>query len=352
MKEKIKKRVTQKSPVEKKKTVLKPAKKVEKGRAKSRLSAKPVKKRQSVLAASQGAGLSFLDDVRVEQRKFYTGTSEAGYCKSILAGLEHKQLQASYQEDVIVLMARDPHWAYCFWDVGQKTLEQLSSRYANDFSAVRWVLRSYDITYIDFNGSNANRFFDTSIDLNVKSWYLNFGSPGTSWCVDLGFILPDGRFILVLRSNIILFPLDGPSWITDEEWMIPDDDFRRLYGMSIGLGPNISSPIGKLWQERLKKDIGSGRLASMGVSSPVKKSENIPFWLVVDAELIVYGATEPDAKVAVQGKSVKLRKDGTFTLRFALPDGKQVIPVEGISAKTGEKRVITPVVTRSTSRTP
>ncbi|MFH1691385.1 MAG: DUF4912 domain-containing protein [Candidatus Omnitrophota bacterium] len=351
MKKKIKKRVTQKSPVKKKAAVVKLAK-TEKKRAKTRLSAGPTKKRQPVLTASKGLDLSFADDVRVEETKFYTGAFEPVNRKSVLSELEHKQLQTSYQEDVIVLMARDPHWAYCFWDIKQKTLEKLSSHYANDFGVVRWVLRSYDVSYIDFNGSNANRFFDTSIDPAVKSWYLNFGSPGTSWCVDLGFILPNGRFILVLRSNIISFPLDGPSWITDEEWMIPDDDFRRLYGMSVGLGPNISSPIGKLWQERLKKDISSGSLSSMGVSSPTKKPGKIPFWLVVDAELIVYGATEPDAKVTVQGKPIQLRKDGTFTLRFAFPDGEQIISVEGISAKTGEKRVITPVVNRTTSRTP
>ena len=88
------------------------------------------------------------------------------------------------------------------------------------------------------------------------------------------------------------------------------------------------------------------------VGSPVKKPEKKPFWLVVDAELIVYGATESDAKVTVQGKPIKLRKDGTFTLRFALPDGKQEIPVVAKSAKIDETRSITPIVTRRTTRNP
>jgi hypothetical protein len=134
--------------------------------------------------------------------------------------------------------------------------------------------------------------------------------------------------------------------------MIPDDEFRRLYGMSVGLGPNVSSPVGKLWQERLKKDISSGRLASMGVSSPSKKPQVRGFWLVVDAELIVYGATEPDAHVTVQGRPLKLRKDGTFTLRFALPDGKQEIPVVAKSAHIDATRTVTPLVTRKTTRNP
>ncbi|MDD5174552.1 MAG: DUF4912 domain-containing protein, partial [Candidatus Omnitrophica bacterium] len=72
------------------------------------------------------------------------------------------------------------------------------------------------------------------------------------------------------------------------------------------------------------------------------------FWLVVNTELIVYGATEPDAKLTVQGKEIKLQPDGTFTLRFALPDGKQVIPVEATSSDGIDHRKITPVVTRKT----
>jgi hypothetical protein len=232
-------------------------------------------------------------------------------------------------------------------------MERLRKDYADDFEKSRWVLRSYDVSFINFDGTNAHRFFDTGIDLDARSWYLNLASPGTAWCVDLGFILPDGRFVMVVRSNIIALPLDGPSWVTDEEWMIPDDEFRRLYGMSVGLGPNVTSPVGKLWQERLKKDISSRGIASMGVSSPVKKGEKRrPFWLVVDAELIVYGATESDASVTVQGRPIKLRKDGTFTMRFALPDGRQDIPVVAKSAHIDETRTITPIVTRKTTRNP
>ncbi|MFH1281281.1 MAG: DUF4912 domain-containing protein, partial [Candidatus Omnitrophota bacterium] len=63
---------------------------------------------------------------------------------------------------------------------------------------------------------------------------------------------------------------------------------------------------------------------------------------------IVYGATEPDAKVTVQAKPIKLRPDGTFTLRYYLPDGKQIIPVKATSADELEERTITPIVTRET----
>ncbi|MFH1641005.1 MAG: DUF4912 domain-containing protein, partial [Candidatus Omnitrophota bacterium] len=109
-----------------------------------------------------------------------------------------------------------------------------------------------------------------------------------------------------------------------------------------------SSPLGKAWQERVKRELFfSSGIASM--ASPVKHlPKERKFWLVVNTELIVYGATEPDAKVCVQGREIRLRPDGTFTLRFALPDGKQVIPVQATSQDQLEKRTITPVVTKET----
>lgn len=294
-----------------------------------------------------------LQETRVEESKFFTGAApQAHYQRSTLAELAYQDLAPRYEEDILVLQVRDPWWAHAYWDLRSLTQDRLRRELSDEFNRARWVLRSYDISYINFDGTNAHRFFDTNIDVDARNWYLNFGSPGTSWCADLGLVLPDGRFITVVRSNVISLPLDGPSWVTDEEWMIPDDEFRRLYGMSVGLGPNVSSPVGKLWQERLKKDISSGRLVSMGASSPSKKPPVKGFWLVVDAELIVYGATEPDAHVTVQGRPLNLRKDGTFTLRFALPDGKQEIPIVAKSAHSDATRTVAPVVTRKTTRNP
>ena len=56
------------------------------------------------------------------------------------------------------------------------------------------------------------------------------------------------------------------------------------------------------------------------------------FWFNVNAELIIYGATEPNAKVTLGGHEIKLRSDGTFSFRFALPDGKYDLPAVAVSA--------------------
>lgn len=73
--------------------------------------------------------------------------------------------------------------------------------------------------------------------------------------------------------------------------------------------------------------------AVTGISSPAKVAEKEKgFWFNVNAELIVYGATEKDATVTIGGRKIKLRRDGSFSYRFALPDGDYEMPVVAVSA--------------------
>ncbi|MBM3249372.1 MAG: DUF4912 domain-containing protein [Candidatus Omnitrophica bacterium] len=260
------------------------------------------------------------------------------------------ELPSQYDRDRIVLQVRDPWWLHTYWEVRGQTFDRFKSELGESFYRAKRTLRVYDVSQINFNGSNAHRYFDIFVSEHTNNWYIDAGGSGKSWIVDYGLLLPDGRFITIVRSNVAHTPIEGPSWITDEEWMIPEDMFARLYGMGFGLGQ--SSPVGKAWQERVKRALFSGVFASPGMASMASPVKKVPkerkFWMVVNCELIVYGATEPDATVTVQDKEIKLRPDGTFSLRFALPDGKQVIPVKGVSSDKIEERVITPIVSRET----
>jgi len=260
-----------------------------------------------------------------------------------------QELPAQYGRDMLTVLVRDPRWIFCYWEVTGVTIDNFKRQLGEEFEKAKMVLRTYDVSGIHFTGYNANRLFDVLINKEASSWYIETGVPGSSCCVDLGLLFSDGRFVTMLRSNIVHMPPEGASEITNEEWMIPDEMFARLYGMGFGLGR--SSPVGKDWQERMKQVLSSGLpgsgMASMG--SPVKQVHKArKFWMMVDCELIVYGATEPDAKVTIQGKPVKLRPDGSFTFRYALPNGTQIIPVKAVSYDGVEERTITPVVERNT----
>jgi len=83
-----------------------------------------------------------------------------------------------------------------------------------------------------------------------------------------------------------------------------------------------------------------GSLSSVSsVSSPFGGAQRRRgFWFNVNAELIIYGATEPDAKVTIGDRPIKLRPDGSFSFRFALPDGHYALPAAAHSADGVETR--------------
>lgn len=90
--------------------------------------------------------------------------------------------------------------------------------------------------------------------------------------------------------------------------------------------------------------------AEGAITSPTGKERKPEkgFWFNVNAELIIYGATEADASVTIAGRNIRLRPDGSFSYRFALPDGQYELPIVAISADQTDGRAAELVFSRST----
>ncbi|MDD4933296.1 MAG: DUF4912 domain-containing protein [Methylacidiphilaceae bacterium] len=94
---------------------------------------------------------------------------------------------------------------------------------------------------------------------------------------------------------------------------------------------------------------GSFAWPASWVSSPMGAAWAVPpgvgrergFFLHVNAELILYGGTDPQAQVAVLGQPITLQPDGTFRYHFLLPDGNFRIPIEAVSPDKVETRSAT-----------
>ena len=87
---------------------------------------------------------------------------------------------------------------------------------------------------------------------------------------------------------------------------------------------------------------GMGLTASgigMGASMPPIRGPR-KFWLIADAELIVYGATEPDATVTIGGKPIQLNPDGTFRFQMSFQDGLIDYPIMAVAADGEQTRSI------------
>lgn len=74
------------------------------------------------------------------------------------------------------------------------------------------------------------------------------------------------------------------------------------------------------------------------------------FWFKVNAELIIYGSTEPDAQVTLGGRPIRLRDDGSFSFRFSLPDGDFELPALAVKADGSDQRAARLQFQRTTTR--
>lgn len=189
----------------------------------------------------------------VEAAKYYVGRVE----EKIFPVEKKEELPAFYGENKIALMARDPYYAFTYWEVTSQRYEDTKRLLGPD---VRLVLRVYDVTDIHFDGKNARSYFDIEVYDMTGSWYININRPNRSFCIDLGALAPDGRFLTLVRSNAVTMPRDTVSDVVDEEWMLLEEEFMKLFAISGGYGIGLSTLEIK---ELIKK-----RMHLLGITSP------------------------------------------------------------------------------------
>ena len=252
------------------------------------------------------------------------------------------QLPHGYDRTRVVLLVRDPYWLHCYWEVGSNERASLRAQTGRELGDLNNVLRVHDLS------QSPQGFYDVPINAEARNWYLETGQPGHTFQVELGVDLPGRGFLSISRSNVVTTPIDRVSDIIDEEWMVVEEDFRRLYRLAAGFGPGHSSlELMESLSKRLVRQMGSGAVSSLGSGFRLPGPER-QFWLVVGTELIVYGATCPDAYVTIDQAPVTLRPDGTFSARYALPDGERRVVVTGASHDGQDQVTITPIVRKET----
>ena len=269
--------------------------------------------------------------------------------KNIQPDTDHGALPKGYGETMAAMLPRDPNWMFIYWEITGNSKASIVNEHGPDiYQKSRQVLRVHDM-------SNAGGgYFDVPIMFDAGNWYVHVADAGRSYCGELGLVTPSGAFIGIVKSNTVILPPGRVSDFMDERWMAVSPDFDKLLQLSgveyIGKGSGeVAKSLAQRWEMLLSV---FSRGASWGVSSMASRIHEIPkekkFRLVADCELILYGATEPDAFVTVAGRKVNLNPDGTFSMRFALPDGNTDLPVKAMSKDETAVRQVGISVARST----
>lgn len=248
---------------------------------------------------------------------------------------DQRPLPESYGKTRLTLLVRDPEWVFAFWEIN----DQDRQRFALDSDEVRhFTLRVYDVTEVN-DAAQAHSWHDVVVTDTATSWYLHVPQANRSWSVDLGYIDASGNFIIIARSNVVTTPRDRLSENIDQQWMqVDEESFQRLIQLSMGPGPlGGSEMLGVEVGQRIFPQFMLGASERIGASEARHAPEQAaPFHLQVRYELIVYGSTEADATVTLCGEKVRLRPDGTFTVRYELPDGERSIDIKAVKS-TGDQ---------------
>lgn len=303
-------------------------------------------------------------------------------------------LPEAYGTKRLLLTARDPHWLYCHWDLTseqQRKYNGLSKRrhltvrvYQNDIAghptvevhvhpeSRNWFVHVEDsgtkycaeLGYYDRHGkwtaiSASEATMTPPDDLSddtTFNWETLPADLQLQKLVDLVRSaiqenLPLLEAVQTLReSGHPGLPskraIAAGRWTEEQERALSDlismDEVRRVWVGSL----EITELVRRQLHQGISS-VGAARFSlpsswSGGVSSFSSPAGGMPgkksFWFNVNAELIVYGATEPNAKVTVAGRRIKLRTDGSFSFRFSLPDGQYELPAVAVSADGSDSR--------------
>ncbi len=292
------------------------------------------------------------------------------------------ELPEAYGTQRLFLTARDPHWLYAHWDLTREQQSKLNSKSSDG----HLILRIYA------GRIEGHPVCEIHVHPESRHWFAHVERSGDSYAAELGYYSPLGRWTLIAVSSATVTPPDAAAtegdvefatipfefpfaklieiiksavreslplaqaleelrrqghpglprangtpvstWTSQQEQALAEvvniDDVRRVWMGSL--------EITELIRRRLAQEISSLGISSLSSPFGGGREQSKGFWFNVNAELIVYGATEPTAKVTLGGHEIKLRADGSFSYRFALPDGKYDLPAVAVSADGTDAR--------------
>jgi hypothetical protein len=329
----------------------------------------------------------------VEAAKFELGQEDrtGGSLADVDEGLA--DLPGGYGESRIVLMPRDPQWSYTYWDIPNEHKEELRRQ-----GGQQLALRLYDVTDINIEFQSPHSIQEYPCDELAREWYLPIPVSDRDYVVDIGYRCVDGRWLVLARSATVHVPPVYPSdWIEDHFITINmDEDLRgktafelvppakrmamagtgsnpiydeifgmaqgaeaqRVAGSLFGSMQHVPGSMQAVPEQAISSYVfpsGVGMwavptvsgltMSGVGMSGVGFSASAVPmrprqFWLIADAELIVYGATEPDATVTIGGRPIKLNPDGTFRFQMSFQDGLIDYPIMAVAADGEQTRSI------------
>ncbi len=250
--------------------------------------------------------------------------------------------------DRMVLMVRGPHWLHVFWELTARSVARAQAALGQEWHGARPTLRLIELES-GLNASPSERVVrEIAVHGGVKNWFIDIREPHRYRC-EIGYLAISGRFHALVRSNAVTMPNSPQGDTLDAHWGEIGDDCERIYAMSGGFSAEHSSTeLQELFEERLRRPMGPPAARSTGAEDEDGEDGVPAFELEVDAEMVVYGVTQPGAYLTLQGEPVKVHADGTFRVRVDMPNRRQVLPIVASTADGASRQTVVMAVERNT----
>jgi hypothetical protein len=319
-----------------------------------------------------GAGVETLPAQPVESPQ-----TEADVPVPFLAEAEPALAQApgEHPSSWLALMPQGHQWAIARWWISPQDRERALAAGGQDLA-----LRLSDATAGQHGQPLPQALQQVVVSGGSEEWHLPVPLGDRDYRVELGYRTADGGWVSLALSSVVRMPAEpdvvfdplAPFTLAESNggspWSSPLSApglHERIYQQatisrvrlglgseafqehgaagSVGAGGQLSGAGGQssgagVW--------ASGREASGAGMAARQRS----FWLVADAELLVYGATDPAATLRVGDRVVPLAEDGTFSFHASFPDGEQHYPIRALAADGEQQRSITLDFGRTTPR--
>jgi uncharacterized protein len=267
-----------------------------------------------------------------------------------LAAKTIDQHPVAERRDRVVLMVRDAFWLHVNWELTRPSIERAKAAMGQEWHLARPILRVLEVADTGTTNASERHVRDIEIHGGVNNWYIDVKDPPKNYRVEIGYVAgANGRFHALGRSNVVTTPRASNPGAIDQNWADIAANFDKVYAMSGGYAETgDNTELRELFEERLRRPMGSPMVTRFGNGVRALLPSEGHFDFEVDAEMMVFGSTRSDAYVTIKGEPIKLRADGTFTVRMAMPEAREVIPIVASTSDGVEQRTVVLSIDRNT----
>lgn len=248
------------------------------------------------------------------------------------------------ENDRLVLSVCDPFWLRAYWEATPRRVERVRSAMGQSWHTADPTLRLYRVDREPHGATRREFVGDFPVRAGVNSCYVPVDDPPRSFVAELGYLARDKRFFTLISSAVV----ETPQRYVHDAFGRPEDN-------GLGFPTNFDAfvPRRRALRPRFApfeddETFRPGALNGTARRDAEALRQTSDLRVAVDCEIVVKGQASPGARVRVKEEPIRLKEDGTFSIRYRLPERRHVFPVVATTADGSETRTVVLAVDRNT----